>query len=698
MRIETTSDARERGTRRLRSRPSPARPGGRDRAKPGFEASRRGLRRSARSPLAGPPAPPSLPSARLGGGVLGVRPPVSAHDEARESVVPGQVESRPARPPGGVRARAASSSRCSVARSRASRSRGARRRRGPPRRSGGKTGRGSVLPRAAPNSPGSPRHPHKERPLRHRLVVRGAREHNLKDVSLDLPRDAPDRLHRAVRLGQVQPGLRHDLRRGPAALRRVAVGLRPAVPRADGQARRRLHRGPVARPSRSTRSRPTATRARPSGTITEVYDYLRLLYARAGRPHCPVCGKPIARQTPQQIVDRVLELDEGTRFQVLAPVVRGRKGEYAELFRELQTKGFSRARVDGTVISLAEPPKLKKQEKHTIEVVVDRLRVKASAKRRLTDSVETALGLSGGLVLLDFVDLPENDPHRERTFSEHLACLDDDLVVRGARSRGRSRSTRPTAPARPAPASAPGWRSTPSSSCPTPAGRWTTARSGPWSAATTSDYFGRLVEALADTLGFRTDTPWERLPAKVQKALLYGHDEQVHVRYKNRYGRERSYYTTFEGVIPFVQRRHAESESDPSRERCEGYMREVPCPDCGGARLKPVSLAVTVGGRSIAEVARMPIADASVFLRSVDLSPREAQIAERVLKEVNARLRFLLDVGLDYLSLDRPAGDAGRRRGAADPARDADRLRPRRACSTCSTSRASGCTSATTGG
>ena len=487
-----------------------------------------------------------------------------------------------------------------------------------------------------------------------RLIIRGAREHNLKDVSLDLPRDALI----------VFTGLSGSGKSSLAFDTIFAEGQRRYVESLSAYARQFL--GQLDKPDvdfieglspavsidqKSTNRNPRST----VGTITEVYDYLRLLYARIGHPHCPVCGKPIARQTPQQIVDRVLELQDGLKFQVLAPVIRGRKGEYTEMFRDLQTKGYSRARVDGVVISLAEPPTLKKQEKHTIEVVVDRLQVKASAQRRLTDSIETALGLSGGLVVLDFVDLPEDDPHRERTFSEHLACLDDDLSFEELEPRSFSFNS-------------------PYGACPTCAGLGTRmevdpelivpdpSRSldqgalGPWSAASTSDYFGRLIEALADALGFRLDVPFQKLPPKAQKALLFGYDEQVHVRYKNRYGRERSYYTSFEGVIPFVQRRHAESESDISRDRWEGYMREVPCPDCSGFRLKPVSLAVTVADRNIAEVARLPIGECSVFLRSIELSVRETQIAERVLKEVNERLQFLLDVGLDYLSLDRAAG------------------------------------------
>jgi excinuclease ABC subunit A len=486
------------------------------------------------------------------------------------------------------------------------------------------------------------------------LIVRGAREHNLKDVSLDLPRDAL----------VVFTGLSGSGKSSLAFDTIFAEGQRRYVESLSAYARQFL--GQMDKPDvdfieglspavsidqKSTSRNPRST----VGTITEVYDYLRLLYARAGRPHCPVCGRPIARQTPQQIVDRVLELEEGARFQVLAPVVRARKGEYVELFHELQIKGFSRVRVDGVVHPLTEPPTLKKQEKHTIEVVVDRLTVKESAKRRLTDSVETALGLSGGLVTLDFVDLAEDDPHRERTFSEHLACLYDDLSFEELEPRSFSFNS-------------------PFGACPECTGLGTRMEVdpelvvadesksldqgaiGPWAGAHTVEYFGRLLEALGESTGFGTNVPWSDLPAKAQKAILYGRDIQVHVRYQNRYGRERSYYTTFEGVIPWVQRRHGEAESDWTRERYEEYMREIPCAACNGKRLKPVSLAVTVGGKSIADVAAMPIVDCAEFLRSLELTAREQQIAERVLKEVNARLGFLLDVGLDYLTLDRAAG------------------------------------------
>jgi excinuclease ABC subunit A len=393
------------------------------------------------------------------------------------------------------------------------------------------------------------------------------------------------------------------------------------------------------------------------GTITEVYDYLRLLYARIGKPHCPVCGRPIARQSPQQIVDRLLELEEGSRFQVLAPVVRGRKGEYGELMRELLTKGFSRARVDGTVVRIEEAaagqlPSLKKYEKHDIEVVIDRLAVKADARRRLTDSVETALSLSGGIVILDFVDLAEDDPHRERMFSEHLACLYDDLSFEELEPRSFSFNS-PWGACPDCTGLGTRMEVDPELVVPDPSRPLADGAIAPWSGGHISDYFGRLIEALGDAMGFTLSTPWSRLSAAARKALLYGYDEQVHVRYKNRYGRQRSYYTSFEGAVPYIQRRHSEAESDSSRERFAGYMREVPCPVCKGSRLKPVSLAVTVDGRSIADLCALPIGELAKLLLSLELSQRDTQIAARVMKEVNARLGFLLDVGLDYLTLDR---------------------------------------------
>jgi excinuclease ABC subunit A len=489
-----------------------------------------------------------------------------------------------------------------------------------------------------------------------RLVVRGAREHNLKDVSLDLPRDSLI----------VFTGLSGSGKSSLAFDTIFAEGQRRYVESLSAYARQFLGQmdkpdvdfidglSPAVSIDQKAASRnPRST----VGTITEVYDYLRLLYARVGKPHCPICGRPIARQTPQQIVDRVLELDEGIRFQVLAPVVRGRKGEYTELLRELQLKGFSRARVDGVVVRLDEAasgslPALKKYEKHTIEVVVDRLSVQESARRRLTDSVETALGLSGGVVVLDFVDLPETDPHRERMYSEHLACLYDDLSFEELEPRSFSFNS-PWGACADCTGLGTRLEVDPELVVPDPDRTLAEGAIGPWSGGHVSDYFVRLIEALGSGMGFTIDTRWSRLPAAARQALLYGYDDQVHVRYKNRYGRERSYYTNFEGVVPYIERRHSEAESDSSRERFAGFMREVPCPSCHGARLKPVSLAVTVDSRSIAEFCALPIGELAKRLLSLELSDRDMQIAGRILKEVNARLGFLLDVGLDYLTLDR---------------------------------------------
>jgi excinuclease ABC subunit A len=493
------------------------------------------------------------------------------------------------------------------------------------------------------------------------LVVRGARENNLKDVSIDLPRDAMI----------VFTGLSGSGKSSLAFDTIFAEGQRRYVESLSAYARQFL--GQMDKPDvdfieglspavsidqKSTSRNPRST----VGTITEVYDYLRLLYARAGRAHCPVCGEPIARQTPQQIVDRIMAGEEGQRFQVLAPVIRGRKGEYLELFRQLQSQGFSRTVVDGETHMLAdEPPKLAKQKKHTIDVVVDRLQVKGSAQQRLTESIETALGLADGLVIIDYVDLPDDDPERTRRFSEKLACPNDHpLAVDELEPRSFSFN---------APFGACGechgigtrMEVDPELVVPDDSKSLDEGAVSPWASAHVADYFGRILQALGDELGFSTGTPWGDLPESAQQAVLHGHATKVHVRYKNRYGRERSYYTAFEGAISYLERRHAETESDTNRDRLEGFMRQVPCPVCGGTRLKPVILAVqlnssTFGPKNIAEVCAMSIADAAEYLRTLEMTERERQIGERVLKEINERLRFLLDVGLDYLALDRAAG------------------------------------------
>ncbi|KQP79644.1 ABC-ATPase UvrA [Aeromicrobium sp. Leaf289] len=494
-----------------------------------------------------------------------------------------------------------------------------------------------------------------------RIVVRGARENNLKDVSLDLPRDSLI----------VFTGLSGSGKSSLAFDTIFAEGQRRYVESLSAYARQFL--GQMDKPDvdfieglspavsidqKSTSKNPRST----VGTITEVYDYLRLLYARAGRAHCPDCGEPISRQTPQQIVDRILALEEGSRFQVLAPVIRGRKGEYLELFKQLQQQGFSRALVDGEVHNLAdEPPKLAKQKKHTIDVVVDRLQVKDSMKQRLTESVETALGIADGLVLADFVDLPEDDPHRIRRFSEKLACPNDHPL---AVDELEPRSFSFNAPFGACPeCHGLGTRMEvdPELVVPDPSASVADGAIAPWSYNQVSEYFLRITQALAEEMGFSTSTPYGDLPQKVQDVLMHGHPDKVHVTYKNRYGRQRSYYTAFEGAIAFIERRYAETESETNRERLEGFMREVACGECGGSRLKPVIRAVLInhpelGPKNIAEVSNLSIAEAAEYLSGLEMTDRERQIGERVLKEIHERLRFLLDVGLDYLSLDRAAG------------------------------------------
>jgi excinuclease ABC subunit A len=486
------------------------------------------------------------------------------------------------------------------------------------------------------------------------LIVRGAREHNLKDINIDLPRDSLI----------VFTGLSGSGKSSLAFDTIFAEGQRRYVESLSAYARQFL--GQMDKPDvdfieglspavsidqKSTNRNPRST----VGTITEVYDYLRLLFARAGRPHCPDCGRPIARQSPQQIVDRILEIEEGTRFQLLAPVIRERKGEYAELFRSLQAQGFARARVDGVVYPLEEPPKLKKQEKHTIEVVVDRLAVKPDAVRRLTDSVETALRLSSGLVTLEFVDLPEGDPERERMFSEHLVCLYDGNQFEELEPRSFSFNS-PFGACPECTGLGNKMEVDPDLVIPNPDLTLEEGAIDPWASGHIFDYFFRLTKALSNELGFALDVPWKKLPVKARTALLHGNDHEVQVKYKNRYGRQRTYSTGFEGVIQYIERKHQESESDSSREKLEGYMREVPCPACSGARLKPLSLAVTLNDKSIAQIAQLPIGECAEFLKELELTPRERAIADRVLKEVNERLAFLIDVGLDYLSLERSAG------------------------------------------
>ncbi|MCA1832522.1 MAG: excinuclease ABC subunit UvrA [Actinomycetota bacterium] len=479
------------------------------------------------------------------------------------------------------------------------------------------------------------------------IVVHGAREHNLKNIHLELPRDALI----------VFTGLSGSGKSSLAFDTIYAEGQRRYVESLSSYARQFL--GQMDKPDvdfieglspaisidqKTAGHNPRST----VGTITEVYDYLRLLYARIGKPHCPKCGRPISRQTPDQIIDQVRALPKGTKFQVLAPVVRARKGEYETLLEDLAKKGFARAKVDGEVKELTEKIRLDRYYKHTIEVIVDRLVMKEGIERRLSDSVETALQLADGMVGIELVD-----EGRTETYSQHLACLYDGLSFEELQPKNFSFNS-------------------PYGACPRCDGLGThlevdselvinpdlTLEEGaiaPWGGGRT-EYFTRLVESVAAHTRGSMKKPFGKLTKKQQEAFLYGlEDEEIYVRYRNRYGRTRSYHTTFEGVIPWLERKHDESESDWSREKIEEYMREVPCPSCKGARLKPESLAVTIGGKNLAELGQMCIADADSFVRALELNEREHLIADRIVKEITERLKFLVDVGLEYLSLHRSA-------------------------------------------
>ena len=488
------------------------------------------------------------------------------------------------------------------------------------------------------------------------IRVQGARENNLKNVDLTIPRDAM----------VVFTGLSGSGKSSLAFDTIFAEGQRRYVESLSSYARMFL--GQVDKPDvdfieglspavsidqKSTSKNPRST----VGTITEIYDYMRLLWARIGHPHCPECGEEITQQTPQQIVDILQEYPERTRLQILAPVVSARKGEFVDLFKDLLTQGYSRARVDGETVQLSDPPKLAKQYKHTIEVVVDRIVIKDGIHQRLTDSIETALKLADGRVLIDFVDREQDDPERTRSFSENLACPNNHLL--------QIDTIEPRAFSFNSPFGA-------CSACdgigsrlevdtellvPNPDLTLGEGAIAPWSQGkATTEYWLRLLAGLGEELGFDLNTPFKDLPAKTRAAILDGKDYKVEVSYRNRFGRERRYTSGFEGVKAYIKRKHEETESDFARDRYEQYMRQVACASCGGARLNPTILGVKVGGKSIADITDLSLADALAFVRGLQLSAREAKIGEQVLKEIDARLQFLLDVGLDYLTLSRSAG------------------------------------------
>ncbi len=486
------------------------------------------------------------------------------------------------------------------------------------------------------------------------LRVRGARVHNLKNVDIEIPRDSL----------VVFTGLSGSGKSSLAFDTIFAEGQRRYVESLSAYARQFL--GQVDRPDvdfieglspavsidqKSTNRNPRST----VGTITEIYDYLRLLWARIGVPHCPECGEVIQRQTVQQIADQLMELEEGTRYQVVSPIISQKKGEFVDLFKELASSGYSRAIVDGEVIQLNEPPLLKKQIKHDISVVVDRLVAGPDALTRLTDSLETALRLTDGLVAINYVDL--EGPKAWRNFSEKLSCPNGHpLQLTEIEPRTFSFNA-------------------PFGACPECSGLgskmavdaelliadpsvsladgailpWTQAGKGLF------NYFERLLEGLARDLGFKLTTPWGDLPESAQYAILHGNDFEVQVKWKNRFGREMKYTTGFEGVIPYIERKYLEAETDVQRQRYASYLREIPCPVCEGKRLKPEVLAVTVNDRSISDVCDLSLADAHAFMDALTLTDREAKIAAQVLREIRLRLEFLLEVGLSYLMLARAA-------------------------------------------
>jgi excinuclease ABC subunit A len=479
------------------------------------------------------------------------------------------------------------------------------------------------------------------------LVIHGAREHNLKNITLELPRNALI----------VFTGLSGSGKSSLAFDTIYAEGQRRYVESLSSYARQFL--GQMEKPDvdfieglspaisidqKSTSRNPRST----VGTITEIYDYLRVLYARIGHPHCPKCGRPIGRQTPEQIVDQVMQLPEGTRFQVLAPVVRGRKGEYEKLLKDIAGQGFVRARIDGEVRELAEPIRLPRNYKHTIEVVVDRLVAKPDIRRRVADSVESALQLTEGLVA---IAVQTHDGEDVQTYSQALACTFDGLSFDELQPRNFSFNS-PYGACQTCDGLGVRLEVDAALVVPDPDLSIADGALAPWSSGRI-EYWDRVLDAVADSHGFSTSTPWKKLPKKVRDVVLYGSDEEIYVKYKNRYGRTRSYWTTYEGVVPVVERRHVETDSESQRERLEEFMREIPCRACGGARLRPETLAVTVGDLNISQLTSMSIRDTLSFTREARLSEREQMIAERLMKEIRERLQFLVDVGLDYLTLSR---------------------------------------------
>jgi excinuclease ABC subunit A len=485
-----------------------------------------------------------------------------------------------------------------------------------------------------------------------RLVVSGAREHNLKDISVSIPRDALT----------VITGLSGSGKSSLAFDTIYAEGQRRYVESLSAYARQFL--GQMDKPDvdsieglspaisidqKTTSRNPRST----VGTVTEIYDYLRLLWSRVGRPHCHVCGAPIEGQSVEQIVDQVMELDEGTRFMVMAPIVRGRKGEYGKLFEELRTDGYARVKVDGELRLLEEPIELDKKYKHDVSVVVDRLVMRHDVRKRLVDSVETAVALADGIIEIELLPR-DGTPGQVLQFSERFACLKCGTSMPELEPRIFSFNSPHGACER-----CTGLGSQreidPELIVPDPALSIAEGALAPW-ATSSSNYYEQITEAIAERYHVDVEAPWEELPDKQRDLFLYGtNGEPVNVSYRNRYGRRRSYQTRFEGIIPNLERRYRETDSEFSREKIEEYMSVRPCPECKGSRLRPESRAVLVGGLGIHEFVRLSVHGALTWLAEVQLTETERHIARLILREIEERLHFLENVGIGYLSMDRAA-------------------------------------------
>src|ERR671929_435338 len=482
------------------------------------------------------------------------------------------------------------------------------------------------------------------------LVVHGAREHNLKDVTVRLPRNALICITGLSGSGKSSlafdtiyaEGQRRYVESLSAYARQFLQMMeKPDVDSIDGLS-----------PAISIDQKTTSRNPRSTvGTVTEIYDYLRLLYARVGRPHCPICGKPIAGQSLDAIVDQVLKLEEGTRFTVNAPVVRDRKGEYRDVFEDLIREGYTRVKVNGEQYVLEEGvPSLDKKFKHTIEVVVDRLVMRADLRLRLTQSIEQAAGLSDGLVAIDLVDTGE-----QMLFSQNFACPDHGVSLPELQPRIFSFNAPHGACPR-----CTGLGSQqeidPDLLVPDPSLSIDDGALVPWSVGGSSGFYEAVIQAIADRYEIDTSKPWAELTDQEQDHFLSGTEgERIYVEYRNTLGRRRKYMLAFDGIVASLQRRYRETDSSQQRERIEEYMSFRPCPVCKGARLKPEVLAVTVGERSIHEFTRMSVQRALAFLDELGLTETELLIGERIVKEIRERLTFLNDVGVGYLQLDRAA-------------------------------------------